>query len=198
MTKSLVSVFGFLFALVTLSHAQAPMPPAKSGTATDIKNSEVEAAAAKSDLVHVLRVVNVDDSTGPYNVVVAVLHRTPKGDTIEEHSDITEVYHIISGSGTFLTGGKIENPRPDPPNPRVGPGFTGKDIRNAASREVGPGDVIVIPPNTPHWFVNVKSENLVYLVVRFDPHRALGMPPADAAGAASGAAAAAAATSTRR
>ena len=39
---------------------------------------------------------------------------------------------------------------------------------------------------TPHWFTNVKSDQIVYLAVRIDPHHVLSMPPADAADAAAG------------
>ena len=35
--------------------------------------------------------------------------------------------------------------------------------------EIGPGDVVIIPPNTPHWFSEITSDQIVYLVVRVDP-----------------------------
>jgi hypothetical protein len=38
---------------------------------------------------------------------------------------------------------------------------------------VGPGDVVIIPPNTPHWFSEISSDQIVYLVVRVDPHKIL-------------------------
>jgi len=46
---------------------------------------------------------------------------------------------------------------------------------------VGPGNVIVVPPNTPQYFSKVKSDKIVYLVVRVGPHHVLSMPPEDAA-----------------
>ena len=36
----------------------------------------------------------------------------PPGGGGVEHTDITEVYHIISGNATLLTGGAIENVKP--------------------------------------------------------------------------------------
>jgi quercetin dioxygenase-like cupin family protein len=38
---------------------------------------------------------------------------------------------------------------------------------------VGPGDVVIIPPNTPHWFSDIATDQIVYLVVRVDPHKVL-------------------------
>jgi quercetin dioxygenase-like cupin family protein len=54
-----------------------------------------------------------------------------------------------------------------------GPSVTGGAILNGISRKVGPGDVVVIPPNTPHWFSEITSDQVVYLVIRVDPHKVL-------------------------
>ena len=35
-----------------------------------------------------------------------------------------------------------------------------------------PGSVLIIPPNTPHWFSQIDAD-IVYLVVRIDPHQVL-------------------------
>ena len=35
------------------------------------------------------------------------------------------------------------------------------------------GDVVIIPPNTPHTFTEITSDQIVYLVVRIDPHKVL-------------------------
>jgi quercetin dioxygenase-like cupin family protein len=33
--------------------------------------------------------------------------------------------------------------------------------------------VVIIPPNTPHWFSAIESDDIVYLVIRIDPHKVL-------------------------
>lgn len=175
--------------------ADPPVLQLPEGTAADVKASEVEAVSAKDSaglVVQVLRVIGIDDGQTQYNIAVDALRRTPKGDSIEEHSSITEIYYIVSGNGTFETGGKIENPKEDPANVRVGPGFTGKALHNGVSREVGPGDIVVIPPNTPHLFTAIKTDKLVYITFRIDPHRVLAMPAVNADQANASAAAAAA------
>jgi cupin superfamily acireductone dioxygenase involved in methionine salvage len=45
------------------------------------------------------------------------------------------------------------------------PRGTATDVTNA--------DVVIIPPNTPHWFSEIVSDQIVYLVVRVDPHKIL-------------------------
>jgi len=167
--------------------AQAQTAPANQhlprGTATDISNDEILATARKTAAVPVsdqqIRVVSIN---GEYNVGVGVVHRTKtEGRDIGfgiEHSEITEVYHVISGNGTFVTGGTIENLKETPAESPVvttlnGPSAGGGKVVGGQSRKIGPGDVVIIPPNTPHWFTEITSDQIVYLVVRVDPHKVL-------------------------
>ncbi len=77
-----------------------------------------------------------------------------------------------------MTGGVIENPKAteldtDVVKVLVGPSTRGDKIQGGVSRELGPGDVVIIPPNTPHWFSEVTSNQIVYLVVRVDSKKVL-------------------------
>jgi len=60
--------------------------------------------------------------------------------------DVTEVYYILDGTGTYTTGGTI----PDPKNRSAG-------IKGGQTNNIGPGDVIVIPPGTAHWFSKING-----------------------------------------
>jgi hypothetical protein len=124
--------------------AQAQQPGAR-GTSTYISNAEIEATVRKTASLAVsdqaLRIVSINN--GEYNVAAGVVHRaktvgqpTPNG---IEHSEITEIYHVISGNGTLVTGGTLENPRPAPADsPTVallnGPSTNGGAIRNGTSQ----------------------------------------------------------------
>lgn len=176
------SVFGvmssLLFAVAASAQSHTPR-----GTATDVSRAEVEATVQKTASAPVsdqaIRVVSIN---GEYNVGVGVVHRaktdaTAKGGSVE-HSQITEVYHVIEGNATLVTGGTIQNAResaPDSPVVKVlnGPSTQGGVVEGGVSRRVGPGDVVIIPPNTPHWFKEITSPQIVYLVVRVDPHQVL-------------------------
>jgi len=166
-----------------LAQTQSPAPHLPRGTATDISSAEIQAMVQKTAADRVsdqaIRVVSVN---GEYNVSAGVVHRAktsgkdaPSG---IEHSQITEVYHVIEGHGTLVTGGTLDNPkevRADSPVVTVlnGPSTGGSGIQNGVSREIGPGDVVIIPPNTPHWFSEITTDQIVYLVVRVDPHKIL-------------------------
>ena len=172
-------------------NAPAPLHQPR-GTAVDVSNAEILAAIAKATATaqpfsnQTLRMVNVN---GEYNLGVSVLYRA-KADaaTLEaplEHSQITEVYYMISGNGTFVTGGTLENER-EVTGPAVGPSSTGGKLVGGQSRTIGPGDVVIIPPNTPHWFSEIATDQIVYLVVRVDPHKVLALTPAQAGSGQSG------------
>ncbi len=162
--------------------AIAQSAPAPGGAAIDIPNSEIQAVAHRNAGAPVsdqqIRVISVN---GEYNVGVGVVHRakTEKQSVGgSEHSQITEVYHVISGNGTLVTGGAIENAKERPASNEAvriltGPSMEGTRIVGGTSRQIGPGDVIVIPPNTPHTFTEITSPEIVYLVVRVDPHKVL-------------------------
>ena len=162
------------------SSAEAHLP---RGTATDVTSAEIEAAVQNTVALPVndqqFRVVSINNE---YNVGVGVVHRAKTegrdpGRGIE-HSQITEVYHIIRGNGTLLTGGTMDNATETPADSIVvrvlnGPSTGGDPPKGGQSRKVGPGDVVIIPPNTPHWFSEIVTDQIVYLVVRIDPRKVL-------------------------
>jgi mannose-6-phosphate isomerase-like protein (cupin superfamily) len=151
--------------------------------ATDISKSEIDAVIARDKDAPVadkqLRVVSIGDSQ--YNVAVGIVHRAKTAQQSvggSEHSQITEVYHVISGTGTLVTGGTLQNAKERAPDVEsvktlTGPSSQGTRIAGGTSRRIGPGDVVIIPPNTPHTFTSVDSDQIVYLVVRVDPNKVL-------------------------
>ena len=181
MRKVTWSAMGLVLLAASAAWAQSQHTP--RGTAVDISKADVQATLQKTASAAVsdqaIRVVSIN---GEYNVGVGVVHRsksqaTATGGSVE-HSQITEVYHVIEGNATLVTGGAIENPResaPDSPVVKVlnGPSTQGGVVSNGVSRKVGPGDVVVIPPNTPHWFSDIATDQIVYLVVRVDPKKVL-------------------------
>jgi mannose-6-phosphate isomerase-like protein (cupin superfamily) len=190
MREVLFSALGLsvLLSISGQSVAQTKVEQLPDGVVNYIKASEVADASkppqpgVKSTDVTMLRVLGVNK--GEYAVGIAVLNRpkTPAGQDgggLEEHTDITEVYQILSGHATFVSGGTLTNMKPETPiNTKIGPGFHGDTIQGGVTREIGPGDMVIIPPMTPHWWKQITSDQLVYTVVRIDPHHVLSMPPA--------------------
>ncbi|HTT33181.1 MAG TPA: cupin domain-containing protein [Methylomirabilota bacterium] len=190
MQKILLSLLAAIFVLSIAGkfRAQAQNTPPVAlhlprGTATDVSSAEIQALVQKTTADRIsdqaIRVVSIN---GEYNVGVGVVHRAktsgPQAGGGIEHSQITEIYHVIEGNATLVTGGSMDNLAEFPADHPVvtvlnGPSTRGGPIQNGVSRKIGPGDVVIIPPNTPHWFSEISSEQIVYLVVRVDPHKVL-------------------------
>ena len=172
--------FGVIGALLTLSAAvtftQGGQPPA---LATDITAADVQTVLAdpKGGGDRQMKVVDM----GKYNVSVGVLHRgkTNPGAPVGaiNHTQVTEVYYVISGSGTLVTGGTVENVRPLPADGEivkvaVGPSNNATFKQPAQSRKVSPGDIVIIPAGVYHGFSDVP-DHVDYVSVRPDPDHVL-------------------------
>jgi mannose-6-phosphate isomerase-like protein (cupin superfamily) len=176
LTLSLVAI------LFASSAAVRDVPPAQQGTlaqATYVSLADVQAAVNRSPQAAVnpqpnIRVVDA----GGYNVAVGAIHRpqTPPG-VAAVHFKVTEIYHVIDGAGTLVTGGTMINAKPRPPDSvsvklEDGPGASGTGIQGGVSRRIKAGDVVVIPAGLPHWFSEIQG-SITYVVVRVDPNRLL-------------------------
>lgn len=162
----------------TLTFSQSPAPPTSS---TYVSKADIEAVLRHvgSEGAGTDRQIKVVD-LGKYNVGVGVLHRGPTrpgaAPTGIGHSQVTEVYYVISGSGTFISGGKVVNRREQAADSEivriaVGPSFTGT-FEGGETRVISAGDVVVIPPGVMHGFTEVK-EHITYLSMRPDADHVL-------------------------
>ena len=110
--------------------------------------------------------------TGEYKVTIVILRRIPgkTPDSSLTHDTVTEVYHILTGSGTFETGGTLVNGQPtDLTSEMAGPSTRGT-IEGGESRPIAPGDNVVIPPGVPHRFSHIDGP-VTYLVTRIEAPR---------------------------
>ena len=78
------------------------------------------------------------------------------------HPFSAETYYIVDGTGTLVTGGTLEMPLSPSADPDV---VRSKAIKGGVTRNVGKGDVIVVPPGTAHWF-NAIDGTITYLESR--------------------------------
>ena len=63
------------------------------------------------------------------------------------HETEAELFYVIDGSATLVTGGKLKNEsRTNAAN------LTGSGIDGGQSRHVAKGDFIMVPDGVPHWF----------------------------------------------
>jgi mannose-6-phosphate isomerase-like protein (cupin superfamily) len=78
---------------------------------------------------------------------------------VEVHDKETDVFYVIDGGATFVTGGTMVGGKTS------GPGqIRGTDIQGGQIHHLIKGDVIVIPAGIPHWFKEVPASISYYVV----------------------------------
>jgi len=99
---------------------------------------------------------------------INVVRRTKPQGAIA-HAVGSEIHSIIDGSATLMTDGTIVRPSANPEDRGRG------TIQNGVSRKVTKGDIVLIPPGTPHWYPSIDGV-VTYLEIRFDVGAAKGTP----------------------
>ena len=93
------------------------------------------------------------------DLLVMGAHRAESG-RVELHEKETDVFYIVDGDATIVTGGKMLGGKVTSPGQ-----WLGTDIQGGQVHHLAKGDVIVIPAGTPHWFKDVPHA-ISYFVVK--------------------------------
>lgn len=120
--------------------------PAGNG-AVKVDRATMEATFATGGLVVDTPVYKVDAG-----------RRTGPGE-VEYHDHVTDIMYVLDGTATVVTGGRMVNEREVAPGERRAEATEG-----GTSREIGPGDVLVVPAAVPHHFVAVTDPFRYYVV----------------------------------
>ena len=78
---------------------------------------------------------------------------------VEVHEKETDIFYITEGDATFVTGGTMVGGKLSRPGQ-----WLGTDIQGGVTHHLTKGDIITIPAGVPHWFKEVKSPILYYMV----------------------------------
>jgi mannose-6-phosphate isomerase-like protein (cupin superfamily) len=120
-----------------------------------------------------------DVEIGKAHIGIGMVHRgkldAPAPNSVAEHDQVSEVYHVIDGSATLVLGPDITNRQRRPSTLLTvrefnGPGNNGSEIRNGVAHQIKTGDVVVIPAGTGHWFTRI-DDHIDYLMIRIDPDK---------------------------
>ena len=91
----------------------------------------------------------------------AIFVRRPKPELAELHTKQMDIWYVVEGSGTLVTGGSLVDRRD------TGPGeVRGRSISGGTVRHVAKGDFVTIPANVPHWIKAIDGKEIIYLVVK--------------------------------
>lgn len=77
----------------------------------------------------------------------------------EVHAKDADIIYVLDGSATFVTGGRVVEPKPTAPDE-----VRGRSIDGGETRSLAKGDVVIVPAGTPHWFEKVPAAFTYYVV----------------------------------
>lgn len=94
------------------------------------------------------------------NEAVLLVHREADG-APEWHETQVDVVFVQSGSATLLVGGTLVNGETVAPHEK-----RNGTIQGGVRQKVAPGDLIRIPPKTPHQFLLDGAKEFTYIVIK--------------------------------
>ncbi|HKB14379.1 MAG TPA: hypothetical protein VKD69_27125 [Vicinamibacterales bacterium] len=174
-----LTVAAALCALTAVIAQGDPQPTCRMCPGTYIPKSEIEAYTKKAIAEKLTDQQVRDVEIGKAHIGIGVVHRgrlaSPAPESVAEHDQVSEVYHIIDGAATLMLGPGIVGAKRRPATLETvrlfnGPGSNGASIRDGVSYDLKPGDVVIIPAGTGHWFTKI-DDHVDYLMVRIDPDK---------------------------
>jgi glc operon protein GlcG len=99
-----------------------------------------------------------DGENGKRNYMVHASRREGPG-LVEVHIRDTDILYVLKGSATIVTGGAMVEGKTTAPDE-----IRGKEITGGETRELVPGDAMIVPNGVPHWFKAVNGPFLYFVV----------------------------------
>jgi mannose-6-phosphate isomerase-like protein (cupin superfamily) len=84
----------------------------------------------------------------------------------ELHQSFADVFFIVDGHATLVTGGEMVEPK------TTGPGeIRGASVKGGSRQTLNAGDVVHIPAGMPHQMILADGETVTYFVVKAEETR---------------------------
>ncbi len=179
MNITILTLVAALSGVVAASAQDGPNPTCVNCPATYIDNAEVQAYVKKAVAERLTDQQIRDVEIGKSHVGIGVVYRgklaEPAPESVAEHDQVSEVYHIIEGTATLVTSPELVGKKRRPATLETvrlfnGPGNNASSVRNGVTHQLKAGDVIVIPAGTGHWFTKI-DDHITYLMIRIDPDK---------------------------
>ena len=77
----------------------------------------------------------------------------------ELHDRDTDIFYVLEGRATIVTGGRLVGGKSTAPDE-----MRGTAIEGGKTQQLTRGDVLIVPNGVPHWFSKVDGPFLYYVV----------------------------------
>lgn len=166
--------------LLLLAACALPIPAIAADGATLISEEEVTATLAQglqnlangstvSDIV--MRHIDVGEENMGVSVVQRSKNAVKDTETGIGHPYLDEIYYIVAGEGTMITGGEFVDMQTSV-SELLGPMQRGQ-ITGGVLQRVKPGDIAIIPKGMPHGWHEITTDAISYIIFRGDPAKVM-------------------------
>ena len=150
-----------LIVLALLASAVTTQASAQTGAPI----AAIKTFASSSDVASLIAKAKNDRKEGQPIVIETILALAPYKANLEYRASVgpaaiheteAELFYVIDGKGTLVTGGKlIGEKRVNAEN------VNGTGIEGGSTTAVAKGDFLIVPQNTPHWFSTIDGTLIV-------------------------------------
>jgi len=84
----------------------------------------------------------------------------------EVHQNFADLFYILDGHASVITGGEVVEPRTTAPGETMG-----ASVKGGSTQEVKAGDVVHIPAGMPHQMMVPDGGTVTYFVVKVEETR---------------------------
>ena len=135
---------------IAVADAQQPQAPAPDLTkAAYVSAADLAAMVAKQPSDRNGTISRLLQAP-PY--AVNIEHRVPVPQTASVHETEAELFYVIDGAATLVTGGKLIEPT------RNGANLSStKGVEGGVSQKLAKGDFVMVPAGVPHWFTDIQG-----------------------------------------
>jgi mannose-6-phosphate isomerase-like protein (cupin superfamily) len=125
--------------------------------------SQPKLYASAADVAAMMAKAKSERKPDQANLILPLLSLAPYGANLENrvgsvpqtasvHEREAELFCVVDGSGTLVTGGKLrEEKRTNAEN------LSGSGIDGGTSQRISKGDFVLVPENIPHWFSQIDG-----------------------------------------
>jgi mannose-6-phosphate isomerase-like protein (cupin superfamily) len=153
-----IPVVMVVFVMLSVSGSgRAQQPPAQNAPAPDLTKGiymSAPGAAAAVAATAAKQGTSPNAATRVFQLLpytVQIEHRNPVAQSAAVHDKDAELFYVIDGSATLVTGGTLVDPV------RNGDNLTGTAIVGGTSQKMSKGDFMLIPQGVPHWITNIQG-----------------------------------------
>jgi len=97
----------------------------------------------------------------PHHYTMLAFRRSSGGG--ELHQYFADVFYVLDGHATVLTGGQLVDPKTTAPGE-----VRGKSVEGGKHQELRAGDVVHIPAGMPHQMLLNQGDSITYFVIKVE------------------------------